>query len=53
VIENFRTDNHRESLLRFSVKRRADLMAVVVPFFGEHPLRTAKQLDFVRFATVL
>jgi hypothetical protein len=53
VIENFRTDNHRETLLRFSVKRRADLMAVVVPFFEEHPLRTAKRLDFVRFATVL
>jgi hypothetical protein len=53
LIENLRTDNHRESLLRFSVKRRADLVAVVVPFFEEHPLRTAKRLDFVRFATVL
>ncbi len=28
-------------------------MSVVVPFFEERPLRTAKQLDFERFASVL
>jgi LAGLIDADG endonuclease len=53
VIENTRHDNHREPLLRFSVKRRVDLTGIVVPFFEEHPLRTAKGLDFVRFASVL
>ena len=40
-------------LLRFSVKRREDLLGRVVPFFEEHPLRTAKRLDFERFASVL
>jgi hypothetical protein len=53
IIESNRIDNHRTSLLRFSVKRRSDLMGVIVPFFEERPLRTAKQLDFVRFASVL
>ena len=53
VIENTRYDNHREPLLRFSVKRRDDLMVSVVPFFEVRPLRTAKQSDFVWFATVL
>src|SRR5690348_9390283 len=53
VIENTRHDNHREPLLRFSVKRRSDLMANVVPFFEERPLRTAKQSDLVLFAAVL
>jgi LAGLIDADG endonuclease len=53
VIEGTRHDNHRESLLRFSVKRREQLSDVVVPFFEEHPLRTAKRLDFERFASVL
>jgi hypothetical protein len=53
LIENIRHDNHRETLLRFSVKRRADLVAAVVQFFEEHPLRTAKQSDFVLFAAVL
>jgi hypothetical protein len=53
IVEQTRHDNHREPLLRFSVKRRSDLMGVVIPFFREHPLRTVKQLDFGRFASVL
>jgi LAGLIDADG endonuclease len=53
VIANSRHDNHREQLLRFSVKRRSDLLEVVVPFFEEHPLRTAKRSDFERFRAVL
>ena len=53
IIENHRTDNHREPLLRFSVKRRADLVARVIPFFEERPLMTAKQADFERFAFVI
>ena len=46
-------DNHREPLLRFSVKRRRDLIDHVVPFFEERPLVTAKQADFERFCAVL
>jgi LAGLIDADG endonuclease len=53
IIENRRHDDHREQLLRFSVKRRSDLVGRVLPFFEERPLRTAKQADFVRFASVL
>ena len=53
IIENHRHDNHREPLLRFSVKRRRDIVDRVLPFFEESPLRTAKQLDFERFASVL
>jgi hypothetical protein len=53
IIENRRHDDHRESMLRFSVKRRSDLVGRVVPFFEERPLRTAKQHDFERFASVL
>jgi|SRR5690242_1892963 LAGLIDADG DNA endonuclease family protein len=53
VIENARHDDHREPLLRFSVKRRSELLVRVVPFFEEHPLRTAKRLDFERFSAVL
>ena len=41
LIENTRNDNHRELLLRFSVKRRSDLLRRVVPFFEENPLITA------------
>ena len=53
IIENRRTDNHAGSLLRFSVKRRGDLLAKVVLFFEERPLLTAKQHDFERFAAIL
>jgi hypothetical protein len=53
IIENQRHDNHRHTLLRFSGKRRSELVSVVVPFFEEHPLVTAKQSDFEAFASVL
>ena len=53
IIENRRTDDHRENILRFSVKRRQDLTDVIVPFFRMHPLRTAKRSDFERFDIVL
>ena len=46
-------DNHRHPLLRFSVKRRRELTSMVVPFFEQHPLVTAKRADFVAFASVL
>src|SRR5262245_10457488 len=53
IIENQRHDDHREPLMRFSVKRRSDLVDRVVPFFEERPLITAKRSDFIRFAHVL
>ena len=53
VIEQHRTDNHRQPLLRFSVKRREQLVRSVVPFFERNPLRTAKRADFEKFAHVL
>ena len=53
IIENTRRDNHREPLLRYSVKSRQDLTERIIPFFEEHPLITAKQRDFVSFCTVI
>jgi hypothetical protein len=53
LIPNNRHDNHQHPLWRFSVKRREDLVAVVVPFFEGHPLITAKRADFQRFSAVL
>jgi len=40
-------------MLRFSVKRRRDLVHRIVPFFESHPLKTAKLADFERFRSVL
>lgn len=53
IIENGRRDNHRYRLMRYAVKRRSDLVDLIIPFFEEHPLRTAKQRDFVSFSAVI
>ena len=53
IIENHRSDNHRDQLLRFSVKRRLDLVDRIIPFFEDHPLITAKRTDFEKFAAVV
>jgi LAGLIDADG DNA endonuclease family protein len=53
IIVNNRFDDHHERLMRFSVKRRKHLVEIVVPFFEERPLRTAKRNDFEKFARVL
>ena len=43
-------DNHRENLHRYVVCRREDLLERIIPFFQQHPLRTAKRRDFEKFA---
>jgi hypothetical protein len=50
VLSNRRHDNHKEHLYRFVVRRRSDLLAVIIPFFRRHPMRSSKQLDFEKFA---
>ncbi len=40
IIENNRRDNHRDRLMRYAVKRRSDLVHVIIPYFEDHPLRT-------------
>jgi hypothetical protein len=46
---NRRRDNHKEHLYRYSVVRRSDLLRVVIPFFQQYRLRTAKRSDFAKF----
>ncbi len=50
VIMNRRYDNHREHLYRYVVRRRQELLETVIPFFRQHPLRSAKQRNFETFA---
>ena len=47
---NRRHDNHREHLYRYLVNRRDDLIRVIIPFFRQYPLQTAKRTDFNKFA---
>jgi hypothetical protein len=50
VLFNRRRDDHRENLHRYVVRRRADLLETIVPFFRAHALRSAKRRDFEKFA---
>jgi hypothetical protein len=49
VLINRRKDNHKETVHRYVVRKRDDLLQVIIPFFVTYPLRTAKQLDFIKF----
>jgi hypothetical protein len=49
IIVSHRADNHREPLARYSVKRRSDVIDLIIPFFEAHPLMTAKRNDFELF----
>ncbi len=50
VLVNRRHDNHREHLYRYAVRRRADLVSAIIPFFESHPLHSSKRRDFEKFA---
>jgi hypothetical protein len=50
VLANRRYDNHREHLYRYVVRRRADLIDTIIPFFESHPMHSSKQRDFEKFA---
>ena len=50
VLPNRRYDNHKEHLYRYVVRRRADLINTIIPFFQAHPLRSSKRRDFEQFA---
>ena len=50
VIINNRHDNHKEHLYRYVVRKRKDLLRVVIPFFKQNPMHSSKQKDFEKFA---
>ena len=46
---NKRYDNHNEHLYRFVVRKREDLLNIIIPFFQKNTLRTAKKENFEKF----
>ena len=50
VLVNQRSDNHTEHLYRYVVRKRADLLETVIPFFRQHRLRKSKRDNFDKFA---
>ena len=49
IYENKRYDNHRESLYRYCVRNKIDLVEKICPFFNKYTLQTAKRNDFELF----
>lgn len=47
---NRRHDNHKEDMYNYKVANREELIKVIIPFFEQNPLWTAKQNDFLLFA---
>ena len=50
VLINTRYDNHKEHLYRYVVRKRRDLLQVIIPFFRQNPMHSTKQQDFEKFA---
>lgn len=53
VFENKRHDNHKEHLYKYCVRSLSDLETVIIPFFQNHKLKTAKDTDFKYFVKVI
>lgn len=50
---NTRYDNHKEPLYRYVVRKKKDLLTVIIPFFKRYKMRTTKQNNFEKFAKCL
>lgn len=53
IFINRRHDNHKEDLYRYCVRSVKDLDEIIVPFFSNYPLRSAKVSDFEKFKLCL
>ena len=49
ITKNHRYDNHKEHMFRYTVRKRGDLLNIIIPFFESYQLQTAKIQDFVKF----
>lgn len=50
VYINTRYDNHKEHLYRYVVRKRKDILDIIIPFFQKYPMRSSKQEDLRKFA---
>ena len=53
IFVNRRHDNHKENVYRYCVRSINELRDVIVPFFIQNKLRTAKSKDFQNFVQAL
>lgn len=46
---NKRYDNYKEHLWRYVVRKREELLRVIIPFFKINSMQTSKKFDFMKF----
>ena len=46
---NKRYDNHKEHLWKYVVRKKEELLTVIIPFFKKNSMQTAKKFDFLKF----
>lgn len=49
IYVNKRYDNHKEHLYRYTVRKREDLINIIIPFFKKSKLKTSKLDNFNKF----
>ncbi len=53
VFVNKRYDDHNENVYRYCVRSKKDLTEIIIPFFRNNQLKTAKKGDFKIFAKII
>lgn len=53
VVINKRYDNHKEHLYRYIVRKKEDLLKVIIPFFQKYQLQSSKRRDFEKFVQIV
>jgi hypothetical protein len=53
IYVNKRQDNHNENIYRYCVRSKKDLNEIIIPFFRNNQLKTAKNEDFKIFAKII
>jgi len=53
IFANKRYDDHNENIYRYCVRSKKDLTEIIIPFFKENQLKTAKKEDFEIFARIV
>ena len=53
VFVNKRFDNHNENIYRYCVRSKKDLTEIIIPFFRQNQLKTAKKGDFKIFVKII
>src|SRR3989339_1096129 len=53
IFANKRYDDHNENIYRYCVRSKKDLTEIIIPFFINNQLKTAKKEDFKIFAKII